>query len=123
MNRDLIQIFKKLNRQSQELLDSLNTGKFSLNQISESMDNRQNTIETLDKELNRDFDKPFSAEEKEVINSLFGEFETVSLEIQQKIDHSITESQKKVAAATKQRKAEDGYQLLGTPDNSYLIKG
>ena len=123
MNKNLIYTFKKLNAKSESLLSELNQEKVpSPDDLTKFLDDRESTITEL-KSMFNDQNRPeMSGDEKLTLDELFDEFEHLNISIQKLMSETLMESKSKLDSATRQRKAEEGYQVLNTPDNSYLSR-
>jgi hypothetical protein len=62
----------------------------------------------------------FSAEQQSTLSGLFDQFEELNHSIESKLHKALNNSRETLASATRQRKAEDGYNVLENPDISYF---
>jgi len=124
MNKNLLNTFRKLNSKSKSLLSELSQEKISSpDDLTKFLDDRESTIAELKSLFNNQNRSEMSGDEKMALNELFNEFEYLNISIQKLLSETLLESKSKLALATRQRKAEEGYQVLDTPDNSYISRG
>jgi len=124
MNKNLLNTFKKLNAKSESMLSELNKEKISSpDDLTKFLDDRETTITELKSLFNDQNRSEMSGADKLTLDELFNEFEHLNISIQKMLYETLLESKSKLASATQQRKAEEGYQVLDSPDNSYISRG
>jgi len=124
MNKNLLNTFKKLNAKSESMLSKLNKEKISSpDDLTKFLDDRETTITELKSLFNDQNRSEMSGADKLTLDELFNEFEHLNISIQKLLSETLLESKSKLASATQQRKAEEGYQVLDSPDNSYISRG
>ena len=124
MNKNLLNTFKKLNAKSESMLSKLNKEKISSpDDLTKFLDDRETTITELKSLFNDQNRSEMSGADKLTLDELFNEFEHLNISIQKMLSETLLESKSKLASATQQRKAEEGYQVLDSPDNSYISRG
>lgn len=124
MNKNLLNTFRRLNSKSKSLLSELKQEEApSVEDLTKHLDDREETITELKSLFNGQNRSEMSDHDQLILNELFNEFEQVNITIQKLLSETLAESKTKLASATRQRKAEKGYQVLDSPDNSYLSRG
>ena len=106
------------------MLSELNKEKISSpDDLTKFLDDRETTITELKSLFNDQNRSEMSGADKLTLDELFNEFEHLNISIQKMLSETLLESKSKLASATQQRKAEEGYQVLDSPDNSYISRG
>jgi len=116
----LIEQIKNINKLSKGILFELNKNNPSFDNIREIMIQRQEFINKFGTDLNKDSINKMSERKKDTIKSFFDEFLIINENIKDVISDVLNDHKKRLSAAKKQRKAEDGYNSFIKSEISYF---
>ncbi len=110
----------RLNELSDNILSELDKEAPSLEVIREEMNHREEYLHVLNIVQKNQNEMKLSDEEINILRPLFGAFVSMNTEIQRRISALLNNQMEKLAVATKQRKVQDSYGTIKTPNISYF---
>jgi septin family protein len=110
----------KLISQTSSILYELRSDTLSIEGLSSKMDVRDKTIHELNALKGDLNDTMICDEDRDKIRSLFDKFERMNTKIDEALRNALRESRENLTAASKKRRANDKYRVLGKPDISHF---
>ena len=110
----------RLNELSDNILTELDKETPSLEVIREEMNHREEYLQVLNIVQKNQNEMKLSNDEINILRPLFDAFVSMNTEIQRRISALLSNQMEKLAVATKQRKVQESYGTIKTPNISYF---
>ncbi|MGB0346037.1 MAG: hypothetical protein ACPGGA_01055 [Balneolaceae bacterium] len=110
----------RLNELSDNILTELDKETPSLEVIREEMNQREEYLQVLNTVQKNQHEMKLSNDEISILRPLFDAFISMNTEIQSRISALLSNQMEKLAVATKQRKVQESYGTIKTPNISYF---